>query len=946
MAPSSPLHASFSDNRRSTHHHTHSNPSYPQHDRPALSPLLPGSGRDTERSGSPRDSPAASTSTSRQTRRLQLRNAGFQAAAIPARNVTPTQSLPSISTSTNWSSIPSLQQSSDAENVSPSGRRARDSSPQTSGYANGSTRDSSGGVLQDIGNSATLRQTKRARARVTSGKFWAGESKDASLMTVDDIQSPPSNISNTGRARSVRTRAKMPRASRRSVSAETRKYVDHLEQQLVEAQEQLAAATSPSHTREQSNKMRHLNAESKHLQEELAAWETRYEERVQEELDKHFRLEAELRSQVRTMETEAEASKYKIDELEMQLEESQQHMDAVETANVNLEKRLEIMSELLAASPNKIDLHAETPGRRRHGRPKSMMPRFPTAGSLAISPERQSQTQPTSPSPSHASVRFSPGAPISPVNLSFSPEVTSDDDDCAQSDASMSMSSVIHAPSGTKKPMRRMRRFGAGSMGPKPLILPSTSHCEQLPFSAPPRENSEEPAFPFHSDDVEADSSPRSVHHRASSVASPKQANRQSRSNFMTFESPMESIDAIANDPGLGSPPPARLSLTAEDMLGLELPASRLSLVTNATRDLSSMGSGLTQAAGRNLMEELTAMQSRESDGDIEGSSDPPEAEEDDPDLPSSPFNSDVEDGPPQTTIQKVDGHASPPINTNGRLRSASTAALDSTTAVSTVQVPIRPQTSHSRSSSRSIGIASSHSPLSTLDSLRTIFSNMFQSPVELAKHLIQTAQTRMYIPGPLLNVQWWLVGVLLGPMARKRRLLAASRKDHSSSCCSPNPRQHSILDDPVPPDESTADSPSDSPLAYGTVYRTPDSSASESAPSRNRSLVAGKGKKRKSLEAPACPDHPRRSKHSPLLWLKFSMTLAIAVGVAFRDGPRSLLMEKVCECRIRQGREKQTLGRGISSAGVGVGSIAGGAGNWRRARRDEGLPVTPGGEG
>lgn len=862
--------------------------------------------------------------------------------------MTPTQSLPSISTSTNWSSIPSLQQSSDAENVSPSGRRARDSSPQTFGYVDGSTRDSSGGVLQDIGNSATLRQTKRAHARVTSGKFWVGESKDASLMTTDDIQSPPppSNISNTGRARSVRTRAKMPRASRRSVSAETRKYVDHLEQQLVEAQEQLAAATSPSHTREQSNKMRHLNAESKHLQEELVEWETKYEERVQEELDRHFRLEAELRSQVRTMEAEAEASKYKIDELEMQLEESQQHMDAVETANVNLEKRLEIMSELLAASPNKIDLHAETPGRPRHGRPKSMMPRFPTAGSLAISPERQSQTQPTSPSPSHASVRFSPGAPISPVNLSFSPEVTSDDDDCAQSDASMSMSSVVHAPSGTRKPMRRMRRFGAGSMGPKPLILPSTSHCEQLPFSAPPRENSEEPAFPFHSHDVEPDSSPRSIHHRASSVATQEPVMRQARSSFMTFESPMESIDAIANDPGLGSPPPARLSLTAEDMLGLDLPASRLSLVTNTTRDLSSMGSGLTQAAGRNLMEELTAMQTRESDGGIEESSDPPEAEEDDPDLPSSPFNSDVEDGPPQTTIQKVDDHASPPINTNGRLRSASTAALDSTTAVSTVQVPSRPQTSHSRSSSRSIGIASSHSSLSTLDSLRTIFSNMFQSPVELAKHLIQTAQSRMYIPRPLLNVQWWLVGVLLGPMARKRRLLAASRKDHSSSCSSPNPRQRSTLDDPLPPDESTADSPSDSPLAYGTVYRTPDSSASsDSGPTRNRSLVAGKGKKRKSLEAPACPNHPRRSKHSPLLWLKFSMTLAIAVGVAFRDGPRSLLMEKVCECRIRQqGREKQALGRGISSAGVGVGNIGGG--NWRRARRDEGLPVTPGGEG
>ena len=48
------------------------------------------------------------------------------------------------------------------------------------------------------------------------------------------------------------------------------------------------------------------------------------------------------------------------------------------------------------------------------------------------------------------------------------------------------------------------------------------------------------------------------------------------------------------------------------------------------------------------------------------------------------------------------------------------------------------------------------------------------------------------------------------------------------------------------------------------------------------------------------CVHHSRR-KHSPWVWLKFSLTLAFAVGIAFKDGPASLLKTKACACRKRE---------------------------------------------
>ncbi|KAK4626274.1 hypothetical protein CLAFUW4_04785 [Fulvia fulva] len=837
-----------------------------QHDSENLhSPALPQS-----------DSPRGLGSGSKQSRRLQLRNAGFRAPTLAPRKVTPK----SITSSSATYSSNSAFQLSDAENISPTGK-----GPTKDRSSIGAARKSSG-ILQDIGNSSTTRQANHARSRVTSTKYRLSEGNGHVEDPRNGTSSPPAPSSITIRPRSKRLRASMGKP-RRSGSSETRKYVDHLEEQLSEAQAQLSAINSPTITRAESSRVRTLNAETKHLQDELAAWEEKFEHRVQGELDKHFETEAGLRARVRTLEDATEEARFKIQELEMQLDSADQTMKAAEVANVNLEKRLEIMSELLATSPTKIDLHAETPFRRRQSRPKSMLPRFPTAGSLAQSPERPAYTQPTSPSPPH--IRYSPGVPMSPVNLNFSPEVPSSDEESGFSHASFGANFAPPPSNLESRPRRRMRRFGAGSMGPKPLILPSTSNCEDTPASAAPRlERDEEElhsAFPF--------PPPFSMRNNGSPQPLRRRSSTEARALSMSGSS-----SSPRSDPSHGS----RRSHGYSHSVTLARPVSGTLRAT--PRDFSSIGSAVGTTIGRNLMEELTAARTSEEDSSSEPSSE--DAREQSPIQDGLPLLlEEAVPAEPDTALALleqsegyVDVNLPPSEPPESRFVSGSSTAVALSTAVGTIKQPppikLYP-TIHSRSSSRSLA-PSSQGSLSTLDSLRTIFSDMFRSlrsPAELARHLVQRAQSHMQIPRPLLIVQWWLVGILLGPMA-KRRFLARS------TCCDSNKETTPLLEDESQEQEQ---------IAYGTAYQTPQSSP---LPPRARSapLVAGKGKKRATSAgakgtacgkaAKHCPNHPKRFKHSPWLWLKFSITLAFAVGVAFKDGPSSLLKEADCHCRKR----------------------------------------------
>ncbi|KAK5108051.1 hypothetical protein LTR62_008825 [Meristemomyces frigidus] len=807
--------------------------------------------------------PLSGPGTSRQTRRLQLRNAGFRAAAVPARKVTPK----SVSSSTMaWSANSGPVSGSDAENVSPMGVKYSSAKMD---------KRRSSGVLQEIDSgSNTLTRPKASRPRITSRTLFA---PPAELYT-EDVNSPPAPKS-TIRAKSMRARAKMNK-TRRSVSGETRMYIDHLEAELEDAQEKLRVVNSPTVTRQQSSKMRALDGETKHLQEELDEWEAKYDQRIREVMDEHLEIETNLRAQLRRLEQDAEESRYRLQELEIEVAATREAIEASEAANVHLEKRLEIMSDILATSPTKIDLHAITPGmHKKHQRPKSMLPRFPTASNIHMSPEKQPRTQP--PSPMLTFADFKNGLPET-LDTSLSQSDMLSDAESVFSEAPTNGGSVtsteqvdlasfnpwtLHAiHTARARPARRMRRFGPGSHGPKPFILPSTSSFE--PVSAPALERSETaPYFSFPlEEEVDVgleEGSPSSllVRRRASTTADQTTLDHLAASSFLQR--------------------PASSSATpGGSTLSVQCPNSVRSGDHGTPRNFASLGS----VAGRNLMDELYALDTTTTVESCEDSS-------------------------------KVDGEQT--LDGAGDEEQADEAILSAHDSLSKTSADV-----HSHLSTETMPLSttevddspppsdlfnptyhSSHHNASPFTRLRLLFTDLWRSPLALTQHLVHSAQARMRLPRPLRNVQWWLVGALLGPMARERLLRARAVVEEGEwgpcrVCANDELERQGLLQGQQQSSDTAGLAESDSGFDYGTFPPPPLTSPKQR--SGQTSSVH-----------PHCPHtlglRPATkswSRHNPWLWLKFSLTLVFAVGVAFKEGPASLLRRTVCGgCRREQNR-------------------------------------------
>lgn len=790
--------------------------------------------------------PGSHARSTRHARKLQLRSAGFRAPAVPTRIVTPL----SPSGSTGWSANAEGEGLSGAENVPPGGKDVRTPS---SGRRVGSA------VLLDIGN-ATVTRRKKARPRMSEGAL--SEEEEGRLYS--GVAVTPGVVKRGVRSGTAKAKARFSQR-RRSASAETSKYIEHLETELATAQAQVSRLNSPSTTRKQTTHIRNIDAEREILQREIDDWEAKYEQRIQEEVDRHREIETGLRSRIRLLEQDSEESHFRIQELQVRMESTTQSMNAVEAANVNLERRIEIMSELLAASPSKIDLHAEFPGRgRRHVRPKSMLPRFPTASSLLGSPERQPQTQPTSPLMSFAN--YSPHNPSSPAQSVCRLDITSQHSDYMSeaesvfSEASATGDSMTSAetfdPSTSfnpwtlppppltsrVRPVRRMRRFGAGSLGPKPLILPSTAHCDSLPpVSAPALERSETvPAmFTEQSSSSERSDRPLLGRRRASTMANGEDlAAHANTTSFFAEEYHVQEDETLMHFAAPSSSPASR----------------------PVTRDLSSFGS----VRGRNLMDELAAVCTTQSGvtsdyayGPLGGGSE----------LAHEDFNARVmgriSDG---TTL----------VQDTATIRHHSVvheAGIESSPSPSQVHKP--------RETCRRSGTYQLCCSPSLVQRLRFLFGDLWNSPVDLARHLVQAAKMRMRIPRPLSTAQWWVIGVLLGPMAQ-RRMFTALRSASSSHINN----ERTLLLNSTPARATEAES-----LAYGSLCSTPAS------PTNRSPSAAHKSPAKRSVHRQGCPH--RRAKHSPLVWLKFSIALAFAVGTAFKDGPAALLKTGVCSCQL-----------------------------------------------
>ena len=322
----------------------------------------------------------------------------------------------------------------------------------------------------------------------------------------------------------------------RSASSEASKYIEHLEAQLASAHARLE---SPSATRKRSAKLRALIVENRNLKHEVADWEKEYDLRVQEEKDRRNEVEMELRQYIRQLEEEMDLKGAKIGELEWELESMRakfRDTDELKAMNVRLEKRIEVLTNILVQSPMKLDASSATTSphkaepSKRTPRPTSMLPRLPSSpGGLQLSLATVSKSafwQPKSIA-SPASIAESPGGHASiEDDQAFSVPVF--DEAMGSPDASMksrqsgffdhrSRTSISYrsAPSPSSRPSsirssssfgpgawglpdladtepqssskrrRSMRCFPSGSNSLRPLILPNSTIGQSLPASAP-----------------------------------------------------------------------------------------------------------------------------------------------------------------------------------------------------------------------------------------------------------------------------------------------------------------------------------------------------------------------------------------------------------------------------------------------------------------------------
>lgn len=285
-------------------------------------------------------------------------------------------------------------------------------------------------------------------------------------------------------SKQIRNRSK--RSLHRSPSYDSTRYIDHLEHLLATTQTQLETYTSPTSTSSPTAKLRTLTKENALLRQEISAWETELATHLQERHTseslqrakiaalEHSAQQKDLR--ITELETDVDAALRRAKDLQADLDkESSRRVrdsDALRHANADLERRLEVLTHLLAASPTTSSSSSPPTGTgvppalsrpRPRPRPRSMMPRIPSSSSSSSSSAAGPLT-----TPFHTMPDWAPG-----------PSSSSSPDSSSPPPSSSSPEAPAHAAREAQSP-RRMRRFPSGSCSLKPLVLPNKSLAEEL----------------------------------------------------------------------------------------------------------------------------------------------------------------------------------------------------------------------------------------------------------------------------------------------------------------------------------------------------------------------------------------------------------------------------------------------------------------------------------
>ncbi|CRG90238.1 hypothetical protein PISL3812_07281 [Talaromyces islandicus] len=432
--------------------------------------------------GSQPSSPPASDPFRLQTRRLQLRNARFRGAHISPRKTARLSSWGSLSTG-----------SIDKENKE---NKDEETNCQTKNQTGSVRRRVS--ILQELHDSSSQRGRTRSRRSSVSHLFDDDLSLPSTNLHYKSRHSSPASIfedhdpdlyRDRGSPLSLNAKRKSrDNAAAASYSAD--KYIEHLETQLAAVQSRLSpmqASTSQS----QVSRLRSLSAEIKVLRQELSAWEDKFDTRVGEEVSLRTELETKLKTKIVFLEGQLEESAYRIKELECERDLQAQKLRNVESlrsTNRGLERRVDVLTELLAQSPTRREPQTPefSPTRSlgpRLARPRSMLPSVPALTDVLhqppVAPGHRTQDGETENSPGPDTPDLIPDDSSTMASSSF----------VSKSQRSSTLSQISSISSQWTVPLpfsselqgrtpsrpRNMRRFPSGTCTLKPLILPTTT---------------------------------------------------------------------------------------------------------------------------------------------------------------------------------------------------------------------------------------------------------------------------------------------------------------------------------------------------------------------------------------------------------------------------------------------------------------------------------------
>ena len=333
----------------------------------------------------------------------------------------------------------------------------------------------------------------------------------------------PSKMLNTRKASQIPTTParspsgqtkRRPKSHSSQASSEQIEYIEHLESELSSLHAKIDALNSPTALRVQSMRVRGLKTQVRLLEYEVAQWERKAEEMVADEVHHRRMIEVGLQIKMRKLEEEGKLKDLKLKESERELEVASVKMKAVrslEFTNRSLERRIDVLTELLAHSPTRLEFQAIGSSSLLE-RQNSIIQRSPRTRSVisrTLSSPSESKRRVACASeigPSACLAEHPHDEAFSPIkdgkfvtterdhtrsNASNSSQSEPDDQTSFQSSStrptSMNSSSSCNPEdeSGSVTRSRKMRRFASGSCSLKPLVLPTAAVLPCLPTSAP-----------------------------------------------------------------------------------------------------------------------------------------------------------------------------------------------------------------------------------------------------------------------------------------------------------------------------------------------------------------------------------------------------------------------------------------------------------------------------